>query len=146
MTISLFALAACNRAYEPGDYYGKEAEGIVLAVDTEGNATMLLSLDEAKDLDADSAAKWAASLGEGWYLPTKEEMALLKKYKSLVNITLERKKLPALLAVHTFYWSSTPCSDSHQYALGPDGVRCYFKTNASPYYRARAVKKLKTEN
>ena len=146
MTISLFALAACNRAYEPGDYYGKEAEGIVLAADSEGNATMLVSLVEAKDLDADSAAKWAASLGEGWYLPSKEEMALLKKYKSLANITLDYKKMPPMLTGHTFYWTSTPCSGSHHYALGPDGIRCYFKTNASPCYRARAVKRLDSEN
>ena len=143
----LRAFACCNRHYEPGDYYNKEDKGIVLAVDAEGNAVLLMSLEEAKDIDVDSAAKWALTVGDGnWQLPTKDEMTILKKYKSLVNKTLEYKKQPTVLTGHTFYWTSSPCSETHFYACGPDGIKCFFKTNASPHYRARAVKNLKTDN
>ena len=146
LLISLLTLMSCNRRYEPGDYYSKDVSGIVLAADAEGNAMLLLSLEEAKDIVADSAALWAETLGDGlWRLPTKEDMSIIKKYKSLINKTLEYKKQPTVLSGHTFYWTATPCSESHTYACGPDGINCYFKTNATPHYRARAVKDLKVE-
>lgn len=145
-TILGFALTlgGCSGGYELGDYYHAGGEkGIVLAVDDGGKVTMLMSVDEAHDLDSDSAMKWASNYADGsWHLPSKEEMAVIKKYKSLMNITIGHKKLQPVMAGHTFYWTSTPCSESHTFACGPDGIRCYFNTNTSPFYRARAVKTL----
>lgn len=143
LAISMLLLAACS-SYEVGDYYSKDnVKGIVLAVDAEGTPTMLLSVDEAANLDVDSAARWVASLGDtAWHMPSKDEMAIARKSRSLINITLDHKGLPAFLKNHTFYWTSTPCSESHSYACGPYGLQCYFNSNKSTHYRARAVRNL----
>lgn len=145
LLISVLIFAGCDSKYELGDYYKSgDTKGIVVQVDAEGNPLLILSLFEAENVDADSAQNWVATLeGEGWQLPDKGEMEQINKYKSLINKTLERKGMPTILKNHTFYWTATPCSESHTYACGPDGTRCYFNQNASPLYRSRAVKKLK---
>ena len=137
----------CTNGWQQGDFYKKNgSKGIVVAVDDAGNATLVLSLDECSNIDADSANRWAQGYDDGsWRLPSKDEMAQIKKYKSLINKTLQYKNEASVLTGHTFYWTSTPCSESHTYACGPDGVRCYFNTNASPHYRARAVKNIRTQ-
>lgn len=142
LLLLLLTAVGCRQGYEPGDYYKSGGiSGIVVDVDADGNAKLLMSLEEVQDIDADSASKWAAQLGDGsWRLPTKDEMGKVRKYRALINKTLEHKKLPAVLSGHTFYWTATPCSKSHTYACGPDGIRCYFSTNASPFYRARGVR------
>ena len=95
------------------------------------------------NFNADSAFIWAEQFdGGGWHLPTKEEMTTIRKYKNLVNSTLERKGYNTILTNHTFYWTGTPCSESHTYACGPDGIKCYFNQNLSSCYRARAVKRI----
>lgn len=143
LAVSALIITGCSSSYAPGDYYNnKDDKGIVLQADAEGNATLILSLAESSNLNSDSALLWAASLGQGWSLPSKEQLALARKYRSLINISLRNHKQSEFLTGHTFYWSATPCSESHVYACGPEGVRCYFKSNASPYYRARAVKVL----
>jgi len=131
------AFSSCKRSYRVGDLYHQQ--GIVVSVDADGQPTMLLSLDEQRNLDADSALRWAATLDAGWSLPTKEQWELVRKQRILLNRTLDDKHLPAVVRGHTFYWSSSACSPSHTYACGPDGVRCYFRTNRSDLYRARAI-------
>lgn len=135
---SILALVGCG--CEVGDFCEEGGvKGIVLSLDDEGNPDMLLSVDEAVNISADSAAKWAESLSSGWRLPTKEEFVTVKSCKSIINERLKNKGLPMLLSPGTFYWTSTECSPSHVNACGPDGIRCYFRTNASGFYRARAV-------
>ena len=143
VVILMFSLWGCSSRYELGDYYSKEGiKGVVIAVDHDGNATMLLSLFEIANLDSDSAARWAATLDEGWRLPTADEMKIVRKYKSLLNITLRKHNEPTVLTNHTFYWTSTPAEKSHVFACGPDGVKGYFYTNMSPNYRVRAVREI----
>ena len=135
------AFAGCNGVYEPGDYYrGDGYDAVVVTVDADNKPTLLLSLDEANTLNADSAMRWAETLDDGWRLPNKDEIAQIYRVKTLVNKTLERKGKPTVLTNFTYYWSSTPCSESHFYACGPDGVGCYYSENASSSYRARAVR------
>jgi len=131
------ALSSCSRSYRVGDLYHQQ--GIVVSVDADGQPTMLLALEEQCNLDADSALRWAATLDEGWSLPTREQWELIRKQRILLNRTLDDKQLPSVARGHTFYWSSTACSPSHVYACGPDGVRCYFRSNHSDLYRVRAV-------
>lgn len=140
LMISLLILSGCSGKYEIGDYYKNgDTKGIVIK--NESDVLMVMSIDEAVNIDADSAARWASSYdGEGWSLPNKAMMGQIKKYKSVINKTLERKGLPTILTNNTFYWTETACSESHTYACGPDGIQCYFNQNSSPYYRARAVK------
>lgn len=144
LTFSLMVFAGCSGKYEIGDLYkDKDTKGIVVKVDGDGRAQLVMSLDEAVNIDADSAFIWAEQFdGGGWHLPTKEDMATIRKYKNLINSTLERKGYNTILTNHTFYWTGTPCSESHTYACGPDGIKCYFSQNASSNYRARAVKRI----
>ena len=113
-----------------------------MQTDADGNPVLLLSMEEERGYDADSAQQWSASLADGWHLPDKEEMEQVRKYRSLLNSTLVRKGAPKVLEGHTFYWTATRCSETHFYACGPDGIRCYFHTTSSPLYRIRAVKRL----
>ena len=59
------------------------------------------------------AIKWCADLGEGWYLPSKEELRTIYNNKNEFNLHLTDE-----LSGY-FYWSSTECN--HQYL---DGVYC----------------------
>ena len=82
------------------------------------------------------AFKWCADLGEGWYLPSKEELHTIYNHKDKLNPKLTDKLL--------FYWSST--EDDYQWSSGEfcawfvymSGGRTgsYRKTN---YYYVRAV-------
>lgn len=141
--VGALALTACS-SYEVGDWYNhKGIKGVVLMVDDEGQPTLLVSPDEAVDLTADSALLWAAQLDAATEaqvsLPSKEEMEWLHSYSAVVNKTLRTKGKSTLLEGNTFYWTSTPCSESHYYAHGPDGVRCYYRGNQSSCYRACAL-------
>ncbi len=142
LAISPLLLAGCSGTYETGDYYSSgDVKGIVVKSDADGKARLVLSFDEVANLNADSAARWVAEYDNGqWRLPTNEEMTFMKKHRSLINKTLERKGQPLMLAGFTYYWTSTACSESHTYAGGPEGVKCYFNSNASPNYKARAVR------
>lgn len=135
------SFVGCNGVYEPGDYYrGEGYDAVVVTVDAGNQPTMVMSLDEANTLDADSALRWAEKLGEGWRLPNKTEISQIERVKTLINNTLKKKDKPAVLVDFTYYWSSTPCSESHFYACGPDGVGCYYSENDGSTYRARAVR------
>ena len=141
LLLSLALFASCSSVYMPGDFYsGDGFEGIVVTVDDDNNPLMLLSFDEANSLSADSAICWAESMGDGWRLPDKNELAQIDRVKSLINNSLENKKKPKILVDFTYYWSSTPCSESHFYACGPDGVGCFFCENNGSSYTARAVR------
>lgn len=145
IALCVACLVSCDRSHLPGDIIvDNGTKCIVIESDDNGNAVLVMSLDEVVDINADSAVVWAKEHGgEGWHLPNKQEIEKMKKYRSVINQTLEKKNLPKILVNHTFYWSSTECSPSHVYACGPNGVRCYFRSNQSYLYRARAVKSLR---
>lgn len=139
-------LTAACRGAEPGDIYNCDGvKSVIVAVNANGNPSMVMSLDEAINIDADSALAWSLHVGDGWHLPSKAEMEIVRKNRSLINRGLELKKLSVVLRNNTYYWTSTPCSDSHVYACGPDGLKCYFRSNASHCYRARTVKVLEQQ-
>lgn len=50
------------------------------------------------------AFKWCADLGEGWYLPAKEELLSIYKVKDSVNKTLKDQ---SGIEMRNWYWSST---------------------------------------
>ena len=59
------------------------------------------------------AFKWCADLGEGWYLPAKEELDIIHNNKDAINANLTQQLL------ENWYWSSTEY-DYHN----SDGVFC----------------------
>ena len=100
--------SACSDSYETGDKYNtSDYEGIVVQVDDEGNPLMIISMVEASNINADSAARWAEGLNEGkensqWHLPSAEEMTVVKRAKAMINKSLENKKMSPILENHTF--------------------------------------------
>ena len=58
------------------------------------------------------AFKWCADLGEGWYLPAKEELLTICNNKDLINANLTQQLL------EDWYWSST--EENYQYG----GIFC----------------------
>ena len=143
--LSSALLVGCKSSYAPGDYYSLDGDkGVVVSVDADAQPLLIISLDEVSALDADSALRWGLeNEAQGWRLPDKDEIALVNKYKTLINRTMEKHHAPLVLVNHTFYWTSSPCSPTHTYACGPDGLNCYFNQNNSHSYRARKVKNLK---
>ena len=82
------------------------------------------------------AFKWCADLGEGWYLPSKEELRTIYNHKDKLNPNLSDKLLSA-------YWSST--EDDYQWSFGEfcawfvnmrSGYTSYGNKNADGHVRA----------
>ncbi len=125
---------ASTGSYKVGDYYDKEGmRGVIFWVDASGEHGKILAETEQKcvwdtagmerqiqatDL-ADGSANQSQgvalqvpsflccqSLGNGWYLPAKEELQQIFKAKIRINETLRKHGLPILSSAHT-YWSSS---------------------------------------
>lgn len=143
--VLLFAFTACQRQAEVGDYYHKNGDkGIVLTLNTAGEVEKILSLQEAKNICADSALLWAEQAGEGWNLTTPDDLKIMATHKVAINETLKQKNQPPIMEMNTWYWSNEPCNEKrlHFMAYGPNGLKAYYHENASPLYRARLVKEI----
>ena len=82
---------------------------------------------------------WCASLGEGWYLPAKEELETICRVKNKLNNTLADKGEE----IEAWYWSST--EDDYQHSSGEfcawyvsmdDGFTYYSRKSNGLYVRA----------
>lgn len=87
------------------------------------------------DLMVSSAAKtWVQTLGEGWYIPSIDELTLLYLNRFHVNKTLSALSLTLLhYGSSSYYWSSTESSSTQ--AIGfyflPGNAEKLFKTQAN---------------
>ena len=140
----MVCVTACSNDAHVGGMYSKgQVKGIILDVSDDGVPSLVLSIDEISGIDADSAARWAAGYSDGgWRLPTVDEARLIEKNRYVINGYIEKRGLKVIGNEGNFYWTGTDCSKTHVNALGPYGVRCYFRTNSSNSYRARAVRQL----
>lgn len=77
------------------------------------------------------AFAWCADLGEGWYLPAKNELLAIYNVKTLLNKSLTANGYTAVGEEYNYYyWSSTEKSKNNAYQL-------YFTTGASDdYYKS----------
>ena len=97
--------------YEVGYYYNRDGkQGVVFEVTNGGRNGKIISLDETQD-SWDDAKSWCRDKGDGWYLPSKDELLVVYSNKSLVNKTLADKgeKLSPY-----GYWTSTE-HDDHEF-------------------------------
>lgn len=90
--------------YEVGYYYNRDGrQGVVFEVTNGGRSGKIISLDETYDCWG-SAMSWCRGIGDGWYLPSKDELLVVYSNKSLVNKTLIGKGVTLDSA---WYWTST---------------------------------------
>jgi hypothetical protein len=78
------------------------------------------------------AFAWCASLGNGWYLPAKEELLSIYRNREAINRSLNRRGYEGLTT--GWYWSSTE-SDEYEHEYCAWLVRMYDgKTQYNPKY------------
>ena len=81
------------------------------------------------------AFAWCASLGDGWYLPAKEELQKMLEEKLLINNGLNAKGYASLENCH---WSSTATDNSRAWSVYMTFGLIYENTTSNIYY-VRAV-------
>jgi hypothetical protein len=76
------------------------------------------------------AKEWAENLGEGWYIPSVDEMGILWRARFHTNKKLNELELP-LLSTTALYWTSTESSgtNAYQYSFGAGGLSTTGKAN-----------------
>ena len=91
--------------YQVGDYYNRDFnKGIVFDVTNGGRNGKILSLDETNCSWSD-AKQWCRNHGDGWYLPTEDELKEIYRNKQNVNKGLRKYNREGL--EYSPYWSST---------------------------------------
>jgi hypothetical protein len=92
------------------------------------------------------AFKWCADLGEGWYLPSIEELKRFTLYNVVhdaVNRTLTAKGGEKLFNRGAWYWSSTECNERYSGMFCAWNVYMYsgntYRSNKDYNYSVRAV-------
>lgn len=136
-----FLFTACT--VEVGDIVKENGMRCQVAVvDANGKPSLLLATEVTTKISADSAYRWAATIGDGtWHVPTSEQISQLAQYRFALNDARRRGKLPLVMQPTLFYWTSTPAGPQHTFAWGPLGVKSYFTKDAE--YIALAVKEIK---
>lgn len=116
--------------YEVGYYYNRDGkQGVVFEVKNGGRNGKIISLEEVEKT-YDGAQSWCRGKGDGWYLPSKDELLVVYSNKSLINKTLIGKGEKKL---NGYYWTSTEydgdrawgvfmnCGDTRNYSKNYDG-------------------------
>ena len=105
-----------TKIWKVGDIYNVNGiKGIVFVVSSNGQHGRIVSLDELNKVSWYSAKQWCESYGEGWRLPTLQELELIYKNIELINELLFFEDKPQL---GWFVWSSNEYSSSCCYSLG----------------------------
>lgn len=117
--------------------YGTRCQ--VAALDADGKPSLFLATEVTTNITADSAYRWAATVGDGtWQVPSSQQIQQLTQCRSALNAVRNREHLPLVMEPTRFYWTSTPAGPQHIFAWGPLGVRPYFTQDAA--YIGLAVK------
>ena len=120
--------------YEVGYYYNRDGkQGVVYEVKNGGRKGRIISLDETR-YSWNDAKSWCRGKGDGWYLPSKDELLVVYSNKSLVNKTLadkgEELKSP-------MYWTSTEYNEFCAWGVNMgDGLAGNGSKNVGGYVRA----------
>lgn len=97
-----------SKTYKVGDYYDANGkQGVVFVVTPDGKRGKIVSLNSLGKMPWENAIAACRNLGNGWRLPSKEDLLAIYKVKSTLNSTLAAvgDELSS-----TWYWSSTEYS------------------------------------
>jgi hypothetical protein len=89
--------------------------GIIAWVSNDNSKAMLISIEELQDKDWPTSNSWCESYGEGWRMPTIDELTLIHLYFDEINAALGEANYTQLSTTDSFYWSTTvnPASVFH---------------------------------
>lgn len=130
-----------KNGYEVGQLYESgSVKGVVFQVDSKGKHGKIVSLTESGNtMTWDDARAWCNGQGEGWYLPTLDELWVIYRKKKAINKTLEEVKGAKVLSDYD-YWSSdeNENDDEQAYTFDMQDSNTYstYKNNAWVYVRA----------
>ena len=125
-----------SQTYKVGDYYDANGkQGVVFVVTPDGKHGKIVGLNDLGKTNWNSAVSACRNLGNGWRLPSKEELLAIYKVKSTLDSTLAAvgDKLPS-----SCHWSSTEYGSDCAWLviMGSGDTYDSYKTNDFYYVRA----------
>ena len=135
----VFGLDGFVKHYKVGSYYNVDGKkGVVFEVSDDGLSGKIISLTQPDHyLNWYEACDWCTSLGNGWYLPTKDELLAIHENLDKLNATLGRRDVEKI--GNYWYWSSTLDGTNTYYAwrvLVNGGYANSVSRNSNSYVRA----------
>lgn len=121
LTLLMGLITSCStrNEYAIGDYYNNAGDkGVVISVNSNGQHGKIISLESMK-CSGDDASATVSFLGNGWHLPSAEEIEEVHNNLDIVNQALENKGETISME---YLWTST-FEDGHQIAIRYDGER-----------------------
>lgn len=96
-----------SKTYKVGDYYDANGkQGVVFVVTPDGRRGKIVGLNDLGIMDWNSAVSACCNLGNGWRLPSEDELLAIYKVKSTLDSTLAAVGDELSFAWH---WSSIEC-------------------------------------
>lgn len=123
------------KTYKVGDYYdAKGKQGVVFAVTPDGKRGKIVGLNNLGKMNWNSAVSACSNLGNGWRLPSREELYAILEVKSSLDSTLAAvgDEVP-----EGYHWSSTEYdSDLAWYVPMREGYAVTIIKRSPGYVRA----------
>ena len=100
-----------SKRYKIGDVYDVDGKkGVVFVVSADGKHGKIVSLTEPSVMKTwNEAVAWCRNRGDGWYLPSKDELLAIYKVKNKLNATLKTVGTEVL----DWCWSSTEYGENY---------------------------------
>ena len=105
-----------SKTYKVGDYYNANGkQGVVFVVTPDGKRGKIVGLNNLGRMNWNDAIAACRNLGNGWRLPSKEDLLAIYKVKSTLDSTLAAvgDELPL-----SYYWSSTEYNSDWAWTVG----------------------------
>lgn len=135
-TISTLPAVSQTQTWKVGDVYDVNGkQGVVYVVTPDGKHGKMVSINQAPSkMNWSSAKSWCSNLGNGWRLPTKDELLVIYRNKATLNAIFAA--VGEVISAD-YYWSSTEAgSDSARYVSMYDGYTNFTNKNNNSYVRA----------
>ena len=117
--LAVVMLSACGNdanKKQVGDFIEVNGvKGIVFEVSDDGQHGKVMSISQT-ECDWYDAKTWCATLGQGWKLPTKDELLVIYSKKSVVNSVLSANGYQ-LVHENACYWSSDKETDGYMWIV-----------------------------
>lgn len=130
--------AVAQQTLKIGDIYEVDGKvGIVWALSNDGKHGRILSLEQTRG-SWDDAVKWCSELGEGWRLPTVQELTMLYKLKDNQAFVDGLFFADAPAIIEAAYWSGEQLNSPYARLVGMDRGDASSNFRSNSYY-VRAV-------